>query len=413
MQTQEIIPHLFRTEFRKITAVLCQQVGLAHVELAEDIAGETFLSALETWPYKGMPQNPSAWLYAVAKNKLKNHLNRDAVFREKVLPSLCNAKPSYEAAEPDWSEENILDSQLAMLFAVCHPLLSFESQIALALRLLCGFGVEEIATAFFTNKETINKRLYRAKETLRRNKVSLEVPTAAETGNRLPAVLKTLYLLFSEGYYSESSDTILRKDLCAEAMHLTSLLLQHPATNEPQTAALLSLMCFQASRFNARTAENGQLVLYAEQDEADWNQELIAKGILFLHQAATGNKLSSYHLEAAIAYWYTVKKETPEKWEAILQLYDQLLQINPTPVAALNRIYALSKVKGCATAIKEAETLPLAGNRFYHSLLGHLYKETDPSKAIVHLQQARAQTKSAAEKQLLQQQLSKLMAVKK
>lgn len=405
MQT-EIIPHLFRTEFRKMTAVLCRQYGLAQLEMAEDIAGETFLAALETWPYQGVPQNPTAWLYTVAKNKLTNHLNRKQRFQEKIAPALCRA----HAMEPalDWSDETIFDSQLAMLFALSHSSLSTEAQVSLSLRVLCGFGIDEIATAFFTSKETINKRLYRAKETLRQRNIPVTMPADAEIGQRLDAVLKTVYLLFNEGYYSESSNNILRKDLCAEAMHLAHLLKKSPKTNRPAVSALLALMCFHASRFDARQGQRGELILYDEQDETRWNGELIAKGVGYLHQSAQGDRLTSYHLEAAIAYWHTQKNNSSEKWEAILTLYDQLLQLQPSPAAALNRIYALSKVKGAAQAIEEAYELNLKNNRFYFALLAVLHQGIDPTMTQHYFEKAISLTTSPAERQVLVKQLERI-----
>ena len=403
---QEIIPHLFRTEFRKITAVLCRQYGLAQLEMAEDIASETFLSALETWPYRGVPQNPTAWLYTVAKNKLANHLNRNQRFQEKIAPAL--RQTNLTEPQPDWSDETVFDSQLAMLFALSHPSLSVEAQVSLSLRVLCGFGIDEIATAFFTNKETVNKRLYRAKETLRQNSIPVALPADAVIGQRLDSVLKTLYLLFNEGYYSESSDSVLRKDLCAEAMHLTHLLTKNPKTNRPAVCALLALMCLHASRFDARQGKSGELILYDEQDETRWNAELIAKGIGYLHQAAQGDRLTTYHLEAAIAYWHTQKNDSREKWEAILTLYDQLLQIQYSPVAALNRIYALSKVKGTGQAIEEALELNLDNNRFYFALLAELHRSADPVLAQHYYAKAITLTNSPAERQVLAKQLEKL-----
>src|SRR6185437_2352773 len=225
MNEQEIIPHLFRTEFRKITTVLCKSFGNAFngIEIAEDIAGETFLSAIETWTYKGIPENPTAWLYAVAKNKAKNYITRNQLFTNKIATELKQSSPTTHEIEIDLSEKNITDSQLQMLFAVCHPTISPEAQIGLALRILCGFGIDEIANALLSNKETINKRLFRAKEKLGLENVKIEFPGEAEIDNRLETVLTTLYLLFSEGYYSESNDTVVREDLCMEAMRLTYL----------------------------------------------------------------------------------------------------------------------------------------------------------------------------------------------
>src|SRR6187402_394991 len=192
MQQQELIPHLFRTEFRKITSVLCKLLGIDHLELAEDITSDTFLLAMETWPYRGIPENPTAWLYTVAKNKAKNHIQRNAVFTKKIAQQL-KLPASIEEIEIDLSDKNITDSQLQMLFALCHPSIPTEAQIGLSLRILCGFGIDEIANAFLTNKETINKRLFRAKEKLRIKKVQIEFPGASEIQDRLDTVLTTLY----------------------------------------------------------------------------------------------------------------------------------------------------------------------------------------------------------------------------
>lgn len=408
MDKQELIPHLFRTEFTKIAAVLCKLFGIEHIEVAEDIASETFLSALETWSYKGVPENPVAWLYAVAKNKAKNQINRNQIFSKKVEPRLKNTLDRIDEIDIDLSEKNITDSQLQMLFAICHPSISTEAQIGLSLRILCGFGIEEIANAFLSNKETINKRLYRAKEKLQQEKVQIEFPSAEEIDKRLETVLTTLYLLFNEGYYSESSDTVLREDLCLEAMRLTYLLIENEQTNLPPVNALLSLMCFHASRFAARKKENGELVLYNDQDEKLWSQDLITKGIFFLNASSQGNTISKYHLEASIAYWHTIKADTTDKWESILQLYNQLLQIEYSPVAALNRTFALSKARGKKEAIKEAEKLQLTTNHYYYTLLGELYKEIDNQQSKLNFKKAYSLAKTQTDKQIIKKKIVEL-----
>jgi RNA polymerase sigma-70 factor (ECF subfamily) len=408
MNQQELIPHLFRTEFRKITAVLCRLFGLEHMEVAEDIASETFLRALETWTYKGIPGNPTAWLYAVAKNKALNHLRRHHLFSEKIALQLKHTSPGIAEIEIDLSDQNISDSQLQMLFAICHPSLSREAQIALALRILCGFGVEEIANAFLTQKDTINKRLSRAKEKLRLEQVRIEFPPEAEINKRLETVLTTLYLLYNEGYYSESQDTVLREDLCLEAMRLTYLLIENEPTNLPMVNALFALMCFHASRFPARKTETGELVLYHDQDSSLWNYELISKGAWHLKQASQGGVVSKYHLEASIAYWHTIKEDKEEKWETILQLYNRLLQIAYSPIAALNRTFALSKARGKQTAIPEAEKLKLTNNHYYYTLLGELYMDIDNTKAKANFQTAYSLAKTQTDKQTIQKKLEEL-----
>jgi RNA polymerase sigma factor (sigma-70 family) len=409
MKEKELLPHLFRTEYRKIISVLVRHFGFAQMSLAEDIASDTFLTAAETWGMRGLPENPVAWLYAVAKNKARDHLKRDSVFHTKIKMALVSPESSFPETDIDLSEKNINDSQLQMMFAIADPILSPESRIALTLRILCGFGIEEIADAFLTNKETIHKRLTRGKEKLRSAKINIMLPEKTEIQRRVDTVLTSLYLMFNEGYYSSSRNTVLRKDLCLEAMRLTLLLVDNDQTNKPGAEALFALMCFHASRFDARTDENGEIIRYDDQDKSLWNEELIAKGYYYLNKASRGNILSSYHLEAAIAYWHTSKDEHSEKWKNILQLYNQLLCIVYSPVTALNRTYALSKIYGKEAAIEEAEKLGLLNFHLYHVLLGYLYTGKDSSKATAHLHQALLLAKTEKEKSLIRKDLEKLV----
>lgn len=301
----------------------------------------------------------------------------------------------------DLSEQNITDSQLQMMFAICHPDIPSEAQIGLALRILCGLGIEEIADAFLSNKETINKRLLRAKDKLRTANIHMEMPTGQAIPHRLATILRTLYLLFNEGYYSVSQNIVLRKDLCLEAMRLTLLLLANAATQQPMVNALLSLMCFHASRFEARLDALGEVILYADQDRNLWDEALIMRGEYYLNLAATGDTLSKYHLEAAIAYWHTRKNEPADRWQRILQLYNQLLQVEYSPAAALNRTYALAQVHGAATAIAEAKKLDLGNSHLYHCLLGELYAAIDPSKSQQHWQAALGLAKTEQDKRVI------------
>src|SRR5699024_1093829 len=355
MEDNKLIPNLFRTEYRKIISVLCKHFGLQQIEIAEDIAGETFLTAAEVWGTKGTPNNPTAWLYTVAKNKTINYLKRKSNFQDNIAPELRYTNQNFSKAKIDFSPQNINDSQLQMMFAICHPAIPTKAQIGLSLRILCGFGIQEIADAFLARKGTIKKRLYRAKKTLREEQVDIILPNASEIDERLETVLLTIYLLFNEGYHSVSQDTTLRKDLCLEAMRLCNMLVENKLTNRPRVNALLSLMCFHASRFEARMDNNGELILYEDQDPTLMNADLIRKGEYFLDCAANVDTVSTYHLEAAIAWWHTRKADTKEKWENILQLYNRLLQMEYSPVAALNRTYALSKARGIREAIAEAQ----------------------------------------------------------
>jgi RNA polymerase sigma factor (sigma-70 family) len=398
MNESELIPHLFRTEYRKIVSVLCKLFGIAHIEVAEDIVSDTFLSASELWGLKGLPENPIAWLYAVAKNKTKDYLKRNALFAKTISKEIKYSADGSEEIDIDLSIKNIHDSQLAMIFVVCHPCNPLEAQIGLALNLLCSFSPDEIANAFLTDRQVIYKRLQRARKKLRTENIKIESPAHSEINERLPAVLMTLYLFYNEGYYSSTPDIAIREDLCFEAMRLTNLLLENNSTNTPSVNALLSLMCFQSSRFEARLDQNGEIILYQDQDTALWNRELISKGEYFLNQASRGDEISKFHLEAGIAYWHTIKADSPEKWENILQLYNQLLFIEYSPIAALNRTYALARANGKAEAIPEAEKINLTGNHLYHSLLGELYTGVDNSKAVLHLRKALGLAKSTADK---------------
>lgn len=408
MQKDELIPQLFKTEYRKIISVLCKLFGIVHIEIAEDITTDTFLLASEAWGLKGIPENPTAWLYTVAKNKTKDYLKRHKTFSEKILSEIKYNQPSYEEIEIDLSYENITDSQLKMIFAVCNPNIPTEAQIGLALRILCGFGIDEIADAFLTNKETINKRLFRAKEKLRVENSVIELPNEREITERLENVLTTIYLLFNEGYHSKSQKLNLRKELCLEAMRLNYLLLENELTNRPNVNALMALMCFHSSRFEARVGENGIQILYEEQNRNLWNEDLIAKGNYYLIECAKGQEITKYHLEASISYWHCTQIENSEKWNNILQLYNQLLQIEYSPITALNRTYALSKVKGNKIAVTEALKLDLKYNQFYHSLLGNLYASFDKPNAIKNYELAYQLAKSENDKKTIQNQLLKI-----
>ena len=383
------------------------------MEMAEDIASETFLAAAQTWGIEGPPPNPTAWLYHVAKNKARTALQREQLFRSRISREIrkeaatdrTTADPS---AEIDLSPQSIDDSQLQMMFAICHPSIPPEAQIGLSLRILCGFGIEEIADAFLSSKETINKRLFRAREKLREENIRIELPGPAAIDARLGTVLTTIYLLFNEGYYSESSNDILRKDLCLEAMRLCHMLTRNPATDQPQVSALLALMCFHASRFEARINKNGEIILYDQQDQSLWSTDLINEGGYYLNCSARGETLSTYHLEASIAYWSTQKSDTPEKWEQILQLYNRLLQINYSPIAALNRTYALARANGKEEAIAEAEKLKLTDSPYYFALLGELYTGIDNGKATLHFKRAMELAKTAADRRMMERKMEEI-----
>ena len=287
-----------------MVSVLTRIFGIGKLELAEDVVQDTLLKALQLWGYQGIPLNPRAWLYQVAKNRALDMLRHEKLknthsgeIKKQFGPETEELLDNQTMFEPG----EIKDDQLRMIFSCCHPSLSIESQVALTLKTLCGFSIAEIAHSFLTSEETIAKRLYRAREKLREEKIAFEIPSGWGLASRLEAVLSVIYLLFNEGYSSSNSDTLIREDLCEEAMRLCILLSEHPAGDKPQTYALLSLMCLNAARFDARMDSHGSIILLREQDRTKWNRALIGKGIEFLDKASAGDNFSPYHAEAAIA----------------------------------------------------------------------------------------------------------------
>jgi len=406
----ELIPHLFRSEYPKIVAVLASVFGFKEIEIAEDITGDTFLIAIETWGLKGLPENPTAWLYNVAMNNARNYIKKANLFSGKISSNLERLTKNFEEIEIDISQQNISDSQLRMVFAICDPTIPPKAQICMALQILCGFGIEEIADALLSNKETVNKRLFRAKEKLRQKNVRLTFPPDNQIVNRVDTVLTTIYLLFNEGYYSINKNAVLRKDLCLEAMRLCYLLTENKITDLPAVNALLALMCFHASRFDARVSDNGKFIKYDQQEVKLWNTQLIENGENYLTRAATGNTISKYHLEAAIAFWHTKSSNDPVKWRSILGLYDTLLAIDYSPSASLNRIVAFSKIYGNQKAIDLAESETVIKNYYYHVLLGELYSTIEVTKALEHYKKALVLSKTLNDRSVIE---SKILELKK
>src|SRR5882724_2286702 len=298
------VDHLFRHEAGKMVAVLTRLFGFPNIEQAEDIVQDTMLRAMETWKFGKMPANPQAWLYFTAKNKAIDLIRRQQV-KYKIDNDISYLLKSEYTLSPAvhelFTEDEIKDSQLRMMFACCHPSFSKEAQITLMLNTLCGLSVHEIADAFLTKDDTIQKRLFRTKEKLRNEKISLDYPGAEAMPGRIEAVLKTVYLLFNEGYNSSHPQKLIREDLCEEAMRLTIMLTENPKTDLPQTNALLALMCFHVSRFSARLDDKGFIILLKDQDRNQWNHFLIKKGNEYLSRSASGETMHAFHIEAAIA----------------------------------------------------------------------------------------------------------------
>ncbi len=334
--------------------------GLGRLDLAEDVVQDTLCRALETWPAQGVPENPSAWLMRVARNRAIDLVRRDEQFRY-FTPELVYLLKLREEQSDETAafEKEIKDDQLRMIFSCCHPELSTEAQITLILKTLCGFSVSEIAHALLAGEDSIEKRLGRARKLFRHSGTFVELANPAEIPERMEAVYQVIYLLFNEGYHGSHSEQTVRDDLCFEAMRLALLLSEHPEGKKPRTYALLALLCFQAARLPGRLDDDGGLIQLEMQDRSKWDQNLIGRGFRFLDQASTGAEMNEYHIEAGIAALHcsAVTYEKTE-WKKILELYELLYCLKPSPIVALNRAVALGKALGPEKGLMELRKIP-------------------------------------------------------
>ncbi|MEZ4850863.1 MAG: sigma-70 family RNA polymerase sigma factor [Bacteroidia bacterium] len=394
----------FKAEYSNLVAVLCHFYGIQNIQLAEDIVSDTFLHAMKVWSHKGLPDYPKAWLRKVAVNKFRDHYRRDQIFKEKVEGNLIQNQNG--ADEIVLNEQLISDSLLNMIFAICNSNLKIDTQICLALRLLCGFSIDQIAAALLSNKENINKKLYRGKQELKKYKSSWNKLNPNDYLSRIDPVLRIIYLIFNEGYYSNTDDENVKQDFCWEAMRLGIFLSKQAFLPTKNTYALIALMCFHASRIDSRTNSAGQYILYMDQDRGKWNTDLIKKGESYLAKSAHGNKVSKYHLEAAIAYWHTT--DAADKWNNILQLYNKLLTLEYSPVIAMNRTYALARANSVQEAITEARKLNLENNYYYFWLMAELFRlAQETEREIEYLNKALELAKKSGEKDILGSKLEK------
>ncbi len=411
---QQLVDHLFRHEAGKMIAVLTRIFGIHNLELVEDTVQETFLKALQAWRYRPIPDNPSAWLMQVARNR-----TIDLIRRQQKLANLSEElslqlqSSTENAVQLFFLDTEIADSQLRMIFTCCHPALNPEDQVALTLKTVSGFGVQEIARALLSSETAIQKRLYRAREFIRQESIRFEIPAGQALIDRLETVYTVLYLLFNEGYNSLKADELIRHDLCAEAMRLCKLLTEHKVGAQPSSFALLSLMCFQASRFNSRIGEDNTIILLQQQDRGKWDKELIKMGYYYLNLSSKGDYLSVYHIESAIAAEHCLAPDFDStKWDVLLCMYDYLLERKPTAVVQLNRSIILAQVAGVGTAIDAILDIPgitglLEQHYIYPAVLGDLYgRAGNVTEARRLLEMAYQLTSSLAEKKLLKEKLN-------
>lgn len=416
-ETKAIVDHLFRHESGKLVSVLTKIFGPHNLELAEDVVQDTLLKAFEHWKFHGIPENPSAWLFTAARNKALDVIRRDRHHREFAAEVSPLLKSEYSASPTLLQlvhENEIEDEQLRMMFVCCHPTVGEEGQVALILKTLCGFSVAEIAKGFVTSEETVTKRLYRAREKFRDEKIMFALPSPQDLQSRLGNVLTAIYLIFNEGYNSSYDDSLIREDLVEEALRLGKMLADHPLTQQPESLALLALMCFQAARLYGRVDKAGNWLPLKAQDRNLWNGELIQQGIFYLQRASIGEKISSYHLEAAIAREHCMAKSYSEtNWQRILNLYNWLLEIKPDALIALNRSIVLAEIDGPKKALEELLQTPgidsLKSYYLFPAVLGEWHAQLgNMTEARKYFEQAIQLTHSPGEKHLLRNKITRL-----
>jgi RNA polymerase sigma factor (sigma-70 family) len=410
----ESTDHLFRREAGRIVSTLTRILGVHNLALAEDVVQDAFCRALEVWRFRGVPENPSAWLMATAKNRALDVLRRERTARTfapelgRLLHSEWTLAPVVEEL---FAANAIKDDLLRMMFSCCHPRLQEEAQVALVLHIPCGFSVDEIASAFVSSHAAIEKRITRAKKVLAKSKRLFDVSGADDFSGRLPAVHRALYLLFNEGYHGASPESAVRAELCREAMHLSALLLEHPLGATPTTYALSALMCLSTARLPARVDASGNLVALFDQDRSQWDQELVSEGLKLLEASAAGSELTEYHVEAAIAAVHAralCAEDTD--WETIVSLYDTLMAIRPSPIVELNRAIAVAQFEGPERGLEEMRSIAgrdrLAAYPFYHAALGEFELRSGKREiARRHFRAALARARNPMERHFLEQRI--------
>ena len=405
--TEILVDHFFRNEYGKIVSVISKYVEIV---TAEDIVQETLLTAAEYWQHNGIPPNPSAWLYTTSKNKALNFIRK-----HKFEKNYQGQIREQELVTIDFSDEQISDEQLRVMAACCHPSISEETQIALILKILCGFSITEISSAFYASNETINKRLVRGRDKLKKNGFYKE--TSIDINSKLEVLLTTIYLLFNEGYFPSKKNQVVRKDFCVEAIRLAEIIVSNEKIIQKENAhALLALMSFNCSRFEARVKNVDEIIEMELQDRTLWNQELVNKGLYHLKEAQKNKFVSKYLILACISANHSISQTYEQtNWKEILSLYDVLLNLENSVIVKLNRLVALSKVKGSNIALTELRKLKgLTSNYLYHATLAELYRDTkDYAEAKIHYEKAISLATNVRDKNFLVKKLNGVVPISK
>ena len=409
------IDHLFRRQHGQMVAALTRIFGMHNLKLAEDVVQDAFCRALEIWKVRGVPENPSGWLMTAAKNRALDTIRRERtvrIFAPEVDRLLRSEWTLASTVDEHFGANAIRDDLLRMMFSCCDPAISEESQVALILNILCGFGVDEVAAAFVSAHDAMEKRITRAKKTLARSETLFEVNSAGDFAARLPAVHRALYLLFNEGYHGACAESAVRAELCREALRLIREVLGHPKGARPASYALAALMCLNAARMHTRKDGAGNLLPLSHQDRSQWDRELIAEGLRLLEHSARGTELSQYHVEAAIAAAHANAPSTETTdWPHVVSLYDMLMQIHPSPVVALNRAIAIGQSEGPETGLRALDEIGgserLAHYPFYAAARGDFELRLGRRDAARrHFQDALSTARNPDERRYLTQRLA-------
>jgi RNA polymerase sigma factor (sigma-70 family) len=406
------IDAVWRIESAKVIAGLARMVR--DVGLAEELAQDALLAALETWPGTGVPDNPGAWLMAAAKNRALDHFRRDKLLERKHQELAGEmeleqeiAASDHEAAVIDRMDDNIGDDLLRLVFVACHPVLSTEARVALTLRLLGGLTTDEIARAFLVPEATVAQRIVRAKRTLAETRVPFEVPRKEDLAARLSSVLEVIYLVFNEGYSATAGEDWMRPALCEEALRLGRIVAEL-VPKEPEVHGLVALMEIQASRAAARVGPSGEPILLLDQDRARWDHLLVRRGLAALERTEQlGGRLGPYALQAAIAACHARALTAAETdWVRIAALYDALAQVAPSPVVELNRVVAVAMAFGPEEGLELVDALvsepALRGYHLLPAVRGDfLAKLGRHDEARAEFERAASLTQNASEKKLL------------
>ena len=405
----DLVEHFFRHESGRLVAALTRIFGVDNLALAEDVVQDAFLRALDAWKTQGVPENPSAWLMAVAKRRALDVVRRQRTART-FAPEVGRRLDAESVVDAAFAAHTIRDEQLRMMFSCCDPRLAEPAKLALILNILCGFGAGEIANAFLTGRAGVEKRIARGKQVLANAERLFDLEDAEFTA-RLSTVQRALYLLFNEGYHGAGAETAVRAELCHEALRLTALLAEYPPAATPATYALAALMSLDAARLPTRLDAAGELSALVDQDRSHWDARLIARGLVLLERSATGQEVTPYHVEAAIAAAHASARSLEETdWRTIVSLYDRLMDIAPSPVVALNRGIALGQRDGAARGLEALQGIGdrdrLSGYPFYHAAAGELELRLGNREAARgHFQAAQACARNDAERRFLEKRI--------